>query len=160
MIEPQLPGFSEPPDPAAQAFETLREEVALLRRAVAGLAAERSSLEIPDYSETLARIATTVSSISKRLVALAETPAFGLSPQELSRHIAAASEKVRREDRETIAQSSQALRQATKDLTASLMSAREVARQQKLLLWTGGGSVIAGMLIGVLLIAPIMRHFF
>jgi len=36
-------------DPAAEAFEALRGEVALLRRAVMGLAAERASLEIPDF---------------------------------------------------------------------------------------------------------------
>ena len=34
-------------DPATLAFEALREEVALVRRAVAGLAAERASIEIP-----------------------------------------------------------------------------------------------------------------
>ena len=45
------------PDPAAKAFEALREEVALARRAVAGLAAERASIEIPDYSATLGEIA-------------------------------------------------------------------------------------------------------
>ena len=43
-------------DPATLAFEALREEVALVRRAVAGLAAERTSIEIPDYSETLGQI--------------------------------------------------------------------------------------------------------
>ena len=42
-------------DPATLAFEALREEVALVRRAVAGLAAERAAIEIPDYSEELER---------------------------------------------------------------------------------------------------------
>ena len=44
------------PDPAPLAFEALRGEVALVRRAVAGLAAERASIDIPDYSETLGQI--------------------------------------------------------------------------------------------------------
>ena len=35
-------------DPATLAFEALREEVALGRRAVAGLSAERASIEIPE----------------------------------------------------------------------------------------------------------------
>lgn len=41
-------------DAAVQAFEELRTEVAMLHRAVAGLAAERSHLEIPDYTTHLA----------------------------------------------------------------------------------------------------------
>jgi hypothetical protein len=71
-------------DPAAQAFEALRQEIALLRRAVTGLAADQSSIEVPDYSETLAKISGMVSSIGKRLVALSETPAFGYTPHDWS----------------------------------------------------------------------------
>ncbi|HEY2010589.1 MAG TPA: tail fiber domain-containing protein [Rhizomicrobium sp.] len=63
-------------DPAAQAFEALRQEVALLRRAMTGLAADQSSIEVPDYGETLATISRMVSSTGKRLVALSEMPAF------------------------------------------------------------------------------------
>ena len=43
-------------DPATLAFEALREEVGLVRRAVAGLSAERAANETPDYSETLGKI--------------------------------------------------------------------------------------------------------
>ena len=42
-------------DPAAQAFEALRQEIALLRRAVTGLAADQSSIEVPDYCESIWR---------------------------------------------------------------------------------------------------------
>jgi hypothetical protein len=45
-----------PDDSAAAAFEALREEVALVRRAVCGLAAERATTTIPYYSQTLANI--------------------------------------------------------------------------------------------------------
>ena len=38
---------------AAEAFEAMRGELALLRRAVEGLAAERGAIDMPDYSETL-----------------------------------------------------------------------------------------------------------
>ena len=144
-------------DPAAQAFEALRQEVALLRRAVTGLAADQSSIEVPDYSESIARITSMVSSIGKRLVALSETPAFGYTPRDWSHEIEMASEEARRKDRESIMLSGEILRKTTEDLTRSLMSAREAAKQQQWLLWTGGGGVLAGMLLWALCIGPAIR---
>ena len=41
---------------AAEAFEAMRGELALLRRAVEGLAAERGAIDVPDYTETLGRM--------------------------------------------------------------------------------------------------------
>ena len=120
MIVPQLPGLAEPEsDPASKAFEQLRGEVALLRRAMEGLAAERASIEIPDYCETLAQITTAVASVDERLVTLSKKPAFGLSPQGFSQEIVAASEKIRREDRQTITESREALQQVAKELIAT-----------------------------------------
>ena len=62
-------------DPATLAFEALREEVALVRRAVAGLSAERASIEIPDYSETLGQIMRASAATAQNLKALAEITA-------------------------------------------------------------------------------------
>lgn len=144
-------------DPAALAFEALRQEVALLRRAVTGLAADQSSIEVPDYSETLTTISHMVSSIGKRLVALSETPAFGYTPRDWSHEIEMASEEARRKDREAIMLSGQLLRKTTEDLTRSLMTAREASWQKRLLLWTGGGGVLAGMLLWALCVGPAIR---
>ena len=47
-------------DPAAVAFEAMRSELALLRRAVEGLAVERGAADVPDYSETLGVISKTL----------------------------------------------------------------------------------------------------
>ncbi len=161
MIIPQLPGLAEPEsDPAAKAFELLRGEVALLRRAMEGLSAERASIEIPDYSQTLAQITTAVASVDDRLVTLSKKPAFGLSPQGFSQEIVAASEKIRREDRQTITESREALQHVVKDLIASMRSARVEARQLEMLLWTGGGSFLAGIVIGARLIGPALSRLF
>jgi hypothetical protein len=59
-------------DPATLAFEAPREEVALVRRAIAGLSAERASIEIPDYSETLGQIMRASAVTAPSLKALAE----------------------------------------------------------------------------------------
>jgi hypothetical protein len=50
--------------------------------------------------------------------------------------------------------SGEILRKTTEDLTRSLMSARDAAKQQQWLLWTGGGGVLAGMLLWALCIGP------
>ena len=146
-------------DPAAQAFEALRGEVALLRRAMEGLAAEHRSLEIPDYSESIARITSMVSSIGKRLIALSELPAFALSPEGFSHQIMSASETARREDQHTILVARDALREALSQMTQRLQSAREADQQDKTLLWAGGGGALVGMLVWAFLIAPILHRF-
>ena len=87
-------------DPATLAFEALREEVALVRRAVAGLAAERASIEIPDYSETLGHIMRAFSATRESVKALAEMPALRLSAKDWSHEIATAAQEARRFDQQ------------------------------------------------------------
>ena len=52
-------------DPAAQAFEGVREELALLHQAVKGMAADRHELEIPDYNATLAQMADKLGTVAE-----------------------------------------------------------------------------------------------
>ncbi|MEW6020204.1 MAG: DUF6118 family protein, partial [Pseudomonadota bacterium] len=72
----------QPSDPASEAFEWLRLEVALLRRAVEGLAAERDQ-PAPDYSPTLAALKKSLSEVQATLEALGERPALVLGPEHL-----------------------------------------------------------------------------
>src|SRR3546814_4031817 len=63
-------------DQAAQAFESLRAEVSLMRRAVERLAAERAEVpDVPDYSETLGVISRNLSATAQRVDALVKSPA-------------------------------------------------------------------------------------
>ena len=57
----------EGPSEAAQAFQELRAEVTLMRRAVERLTAERMEVpEPPDYSETLGVIANNITATAQR----------------------------------------------------------------------------------------------
>jgi hypothetical protein len=160
MIEPRdLAKTDATADPAAQAFEALRSEVALLRRAMEGLAAEHRSLEIPDYSEGIAQTTSMVSSIGKRLVALSGLPAFALSPEGFSRQIISASETIRAQDRQTILIGRDSLREAVTELTLNLRSAREADKQNKWLICSATAGALAGMLVWIFLIAPILHRF-
>ena len=136
-----------PADPAALAFEALREEVALLRRGVAGLAAERAAIEIPDYSETLGQIMRTSAATVAGLKALGAMPALRLTAQDWGREIAAAGEPARRADQEALTCARDVFQQATHDMAASLSSARLAENQRRWLLWTGAVGILAGMLL-------------
>jgi hypothetical protein len=134
-------------DPAALAFEALREEVSLLRRGVAGIAAERAAIETPDYSETLGQIMRTSAATAAGLKALGAMPALRLTAQDWGREIAAASEPARRADQEALTGAHDAFQQAAHDMAASLSSARLADNQRRWLLYTGAVGILAGMLL-------------
>ena len=86
-------------DPA-EAFDRLRaaiegqdRELALLRRAVEGLAAERAHIDVPDYSETLGRMQQGVDATAERIAAIndviARSPALAMTPEQMAQRIAA-----------------------------------------------------------------------
>lgn len=140
---PQVP----PDDTAAAAFEALREEVALVRRAVGGLAAERSAITIPDYSETLANILQAGTITARQLKVLAELPALSITPDQLARQIAAAGETARRGDQLALTEASTVLRNAAQELKTQLRTIRSAKVQRNWLIATGVGGLIAGMVL-------------
>jgi hypothetical protein len=143
-------------DPATLAFEALREEVALARRAVAGLAAERASIEIPDYTETLAQITRASAAAANRLKTMAELPILHASVQDWARAIDQASESIRRADRDALTAIHGQLRQAAQDVAVLLRSARAAEAQNQCLLWAFAGGVLAGMAFWVLAVGPLV----
>src|ERR1700722_8918668 len=79
-----------PMDEAAAAFEELRQEIALMRRAVTCLSAEQASIEVPDYSQTLGKMAAALNAILRTNKYLAEAPALQMTAQNWAEQIAAA----------------------------------------------------------------------
>jgi F0F1-type ATP synthase assembly protein I len=134
-------------DAAAVAFELLREEVALCRRAVAGLAAERAAIQIPDYSKTLNQMAAALNTTSRQLDALSQKPALALTPQQWSYQIAAAGNDVRRTEQDTLERARTGFVKVAQELSARLASARQADQQHKWLMRSG----IAGILVGAVL---------
>lgn len=81
---------------AVRAFEELRGEVSLLRRAIEGLAAERR--DQPDYSPTLEALATSADETRRWAKRISEQPVLQLTPQRVSEQIEAASSRSRQLD--------------------------------------------------------------
>ena len=88
--------WEEGGDAATEAFEQVRVaveqqrgELALMRRAIEGLAAERTSIDVPDYSETLGHVVQGLEGINGRLdqvtTAIVKSPIMPPSPPRPTR---------------------------------------------------------------------------
>lgn len=145
-------------DEAAQAFEALRAEVTLMRRAIERLAAERTELpELPDYSETLGVISNNLTATAQRVDALVDSPALRLTPDALGREIAAAGGTARAEDHRALAAARSSLEDVTARLTRALREDRLAGEQN---LWLAGAcsiGLVLGMVVWAAFAGPIAR---
>jgi hypothetical protein len=134
---------------AARAFEELRGEVSLLRRAVEGLAAERR--DQPDYGPTLEALATSNEEIRDWAKKVSERPAVRLTPLQIGQQIEEAVTKLRAEDRRQLdvahGQLTSAIKEA-KMLSATARAASEQVRREKII---GGLSCLGGIILLLLL---------
>lgn len=135
-----LPYEPPTPDPATRAFTELKGELALLRRAVEHLATEKAEIEIPDYSNTLAKIA-------KSSIAIESAPALQMTPEDFGARFEAAAVMARREDQAMLAAAKRELAETTRTLRVTIGTAATIDQQSRACWWWGGGGFIAGCLI-------------
>ena len=138
-----------PMDEAAAAFEELRQEIALMRRALGGLSAEHAAIEIPDYSQTLGKMAAALNAILRTNKELAEAPALRMTAQNWVEQIASASRTARQADREALDHARSGFDEITRTLSASFASARAADAQLMWVLAATGSGLAVGVLIGV-----------
>jgi hypothetical protein len=118
-------------DAAAEAFEGVRGELALMRRAVERLAAERAEVqEIPDYSETLGKMANALNATMKNVDVLAKATEDNVAPRYVADRIVAAGTHARDEDRRTIVTASDRMQRAADSLQGTVASARYAGEQR------------------------------
>ena len=142
-------GAAVPVDEAAAAFDELRQEIALMRRALGGLSAEHAAIEIPDYSQTLGKMAAALNAILKTNKDLAEAPALRMNAQNWAEQIAAASRTARQADREALDHARSGFDEITRAMSASFASARAADAQLMWMLGVAGSGLAVGVLIGV-----------
>lgn len=134
-------------DPATQAFEQMRGEMALVRRAVERLAAERADIIIPDYSATLNEIAQRLGTITQFMKAVVAQPAMQITPDEFANRINAAAVKARRTDHAALADMQAQFHRAAHDLRTVVQSARTSIKQRRYLYLSGGAGVLVGIFL-------------
>ncbi|MDB5704684.1 MAG: hypothetical protein JWN66_1800 [Sphingomonas bacterium] len=132
---------------AAQAFGRLDGRIALMSRAVEHLAAERASIDIPDYSATLGQMNTRIAAIADELTDIAEKPAMLLTPEGLAARMNAAAEKSRRTDSAALREAREAHQEAARIIRDVVGAVRQKHEQRERLLWTAGGGILAGCLL-------------
>jgi Family of unknown function (DUF6118) len=143
-------------DDAAQAFEELRAEVTLMRRAVERLAAERLEMPEPvDYSETLGKLTKLAAATFQKVDAVAASPALAMTPEQMAGRIAGAASTIRQEDRQTIATARTGLEDVTRRLHGYVVSARRGDEQNRWLAYAGLGGTVLGMVLWALCAGPI-----
>ena len=144
-------------DPAAEAFARLEGEMALMRRAVEHLAAERADIIIPDYGATLGEMAMRLGTVAQSLTAIADKPAMQFTPKGMAERIEAAAQAARRTDHDQLAESRKQFNQGVQDMRGMVGQAHTIAEQRRRLAWMGGGGLFAGIILWSFLPGVIVR---
>lgn len=144
-------------DPAAEAFARLEGELALMRRAVQHLAAERADIVIPDYGATLTEMTKRLEEMVENLDCIEEHPAMQVTPDSFGRRIEAAAEAARRGDQTRIDNAYNELRQATQDMRGVTSHSRNSADQRRTVFQAVGSGVLGGILLWSFLPGTIAR---
>jgi Family of unknown function (DUF6118) len=144
-------------DPAAKAFLEMRNAVAGMTMAVNKMAGEWNALEIPDYTETLGKMATNFETLAEELEELSTKPALELTPEALAKQIAAAGEVARKAEQESLASATATFVKLGSEMAGFLASARTENEQNKWVLGFGGLCLAFGLMSAIVLPDPIYR---
>lgn len=143
------------PDNPAQAFEALRGEVSLLRRAVEGLASARD--KVPDYSPTLGAMAEALNTATASLDRIERSPAVRLTPAALTTEIDKAAAPARDADRTASREAHAALWKAIGRIDGIVERGQAADQQMRRLICSGAGGALVGMLLMAVLPGAIAR---
>jgi Family of unknown function (DUF6118) len=147
----------EQADSATRAFTDMRDKIAGLTRAVDSMAGEWKALEIPDYGETLGKVATKFETLAEELEELSSKPALELTPEALAKQIAAAGAAARKAEQESLASATATFVKLGSEMAGFLASARTENQQNKWVLGFGGLCLAFGLVAATVLPGPIYR---
>jgi hypothetical protein len=138
-------------DPATEAFARLEGEMALVRRAVEHLAAEKGDIRIPDYTATLGEMAQRLGALAQGMNTIADKPAMQMTPEDFAARMQASAAQARRDDHIALADAQQQHVEAVRTLRALVGTAVSFNEQRRRLKWVAGGGLLAGCLLWAVL---------
>lgn len=144
-------------DPATEAFSRLEREMALMRRAVEHLAAEKADITIPDYTTTLGEISQRLGAAHQTLDVIAAKPAMELMPESLAQRIDQAAQQARQTDRNELRGACNRYDHASRELHGLVATVRAVNEQRRRLYLAAGGGLLMGCLVWTILPGAILR---
>jgi hypothetical protein len=127
--------------------ERLDGRMAMMTRALEHIAIEKQSIEIPDYTPTLAKIGGHLATLAPQMKRLANAPAMQLTPESMAGRIADAAKAAREADNATIGQSLDLHRRAHAELGEAIGKLRTRTEQRWHMLYTGIGTALAVSLL-------------
>lgn len=133
-------------DPA-QAFEDLRSEVSVLRRAVEALPAAIRDNRPADYSADLAVLGKGLDEIGEQLGTILKSPALMTSPEAQGQAIAKSGQNLIRETAQRLDHAVRTIEEERSKLAGIVGQAWAQDRHFKLLCWTGGIAFAVGLVI-------------
>jgi hypothetical protein len=136
---------------AARAFDDLRAEVSVLRRALESLPAAWQANQAPDYTPTLGAISKRLQEVGARLQAIEGHPALRMTPEHHQQAIVQAGSSAMRESANRLDIALQAVRGHATELTALIGAARTQDLQMKWLIVTAATALLVGLLASPML---------
>jgi Family of unknown function (DUF6118) len=136
-----------PTGDAAEAFEHLTQEVAVLHHTVEDLVDAIQLKEPPDYSSTLGEIAQDLGSIRERLDQIERHPALLMPPAQFGEVIARAGGDAMREAVNQLDQGRRDSERTTRALAEIIGSARTQDRQFKWVMITAAIALAGGIIV-------------
>jgi len=133
-------------DPA-QAFEDLRSEVSVLRRAVEALPAAIRDNRPAEYSADLAVRGKGLDEIGEQLGTILKSPAMMMSPEAQGQAIAKSGQTLIRETAQRLDQAVRTMEEERSRLAGIVGQAWAQDRQFKMLCWTGAAAFIVGLVL-------------
>jgi len=140
-------------DPAAKAFETLRDEVSELRQSIDQLTRQIQLIPTQDYRRTLAEILRAQDNMSEEIKDLKSHPAINLTPEGFINKLEEIKDRVLEKERKRLRETEDTLRFNSKTIGHWIEQAREANRQNW---WLVLASVL-GFVLGALLIYALKR---
>ena len=132
---------------AARAFDDLRAEVSVLRRALESLPAAWQANQAPDYTPTLGAISKRLQEVASRLQAIEGHPALRMTPEHHQHAMAHAGSAVMHESASRLDQAMHATRSHASELRALIGSVRAQDLQTKWLVASVATALLAGLLM-------------
>lgn len=151
----QNPTSEVDPDATAQAFDELRGEVSLTRRAVEGLTAARE--RVPDYSVTLGTLNQALDAAVAALARIEASPAVRLSPAALTAEIVNAGAAARVDDAKLVHETREAMQRAIGRVDGIVERGQAADRQLRQRVWSAAAGAVAGMLFWAVLPGAVAR---
>ena len=133
-------------DPA-QAFEDLRAEVSVLRRALEALPGAWEESRPPDYTPSLGTIAQGMATVESRLAGIEKHPALRLTPEQHQQAVAQAGNVLMREAAQKLDRAAQDAERERHQLAGLIGTVRKQDAQRTWLLWAASGALVVGLLV-------------